>query len=75
MAGVVVSGRWSNSTSTLTCTTDALGACSMTSGQLKSESSVRLTVTGLQSTGTAYLSSANHDPDLDSNGTSIDIRR
>ena len=75
VAGVVVSGRWSNSTSTLTCTTDALGACSMTSGQLKSESSVRLTVTGLQSTGTAYLSSASHDPDGDSGGTWIDISR
>ena len=51
VAGVVVSGRWGNSTSTLTCTTDAFGACSMTSGQLKSESSVRLAVTGLQSPG------------------------
>jgi len=75
VAGVVVSGRWGNSTSTLTCTTDATGTCSMTSGQLKSESSVRLAVTGLQSTGTAYLSSANHDPDGDSGGTWIDISR
>jgi len=75
VAGVLVSARWGNATTALTCTTDALGACSMTSGQLKSESSVRLTVTGLQSTGTAYLSSANHDPDGDSGGTWIDISR
>lgn len=73
VAGVVVSGRWSNSTSTQTCTTDATGTCSLTSGLLKT-SSVRLTVTGLQSFGAAY-SGVNHDPDLDSNGTSIDIWR
>jgi len=75
VAGVAVSARWGSATTTQTCTTDATGSCSLTTGQLKSETSVRLTVTGVQSAGTAYLSTANHDPDGDSGGTWIDISR
>ena len=80
VAGAVVSARWSNSATTQTCTTNGVGTCSLTSGALKRETTVRLTVTGLQSPGRTYAAPSNHNPDVNdgsstSDGTTIEIAR
>jgi PKD repeat protein len=61
LAGVVVSGGWSNGTSgSGTCTTNASGECSITKTALKSSvGSVTFTVSSLSLAGYTYQSSAN----------------
>jgi lysophospholipase L1-like esterase len=69
LSGVTVTVRWSSGV-TSTCTTNATGACSVSSGALgKRTTTVGATVTGLARTGYAYDSSANIAP------TSIIIAR
>ena len=53
----------------------AIGWCTVTSDLLKSQSSVGLTVAGISSTGSTYTPTANHDPDGDSNGTTLVIAK
>ena len=76
LQGVTVNGGWSNGTNgSGTCTTDASGTCSISRSNLKSNvSNVTFTVTGLTAND-PYDSSANHDPDGDSNGTVIGIAK
>ena len=76
VAEVTVSGSWSGGTGgTSTCITNTSGQCSVTSSSMNTKkSSVTFTITGLAgSTGTIYDPAANHDPDGDSNGTSITV--
>jgi lysophospholipase L1-like esterase len=62
LSGVTVTVRWSSGV-TSTCTTNATGACSVSSGALgKRTTTVGATVTGLARTGYAYDSSANSAP-------------
>jgi hypothetical protein len=78
VANVTVTGNWSDSAngSTNTCLTDSIGQCSVTTGNMKNNvSSTTFSVTDLSGAGYTYDSSANTDPDGDSNGTVIDVVR
>jgi serine protease AprX len=74
VSGAMVSGEWSGGYSgTSSCTTGTSGQCDVASGGIpKRMSSVTFTVTDVTDTLT-YQSGGNHDPDGDSNGTSITV--
>lgn len=73
--GAVVQGVWSSGASG-TCTTTSAGSCSIASGPIAQKlKSTRFTVTSVTFGSAAYEAVANHDPDGDSTGTSIDIAR
>ena len=74
VVGVTVTGRWGASGS-VTCTTDANGACSVSKNLKKSRAQVAFSVLALSKSGLTYQSVDNHDPEADSNGTSITVRR
>jgi len=74
LGGVVVSATWQGSTSA-TCTTGASGACSVSRQFQNSRTSVSFTVNNLSKVGYTYQPSANHDPDGDSNGTTISVNK
>jgi hypothetical protein len=73
IAGASASGSWSNGTSgSVSCVTNASGQCAVTKNNLRGNiSSVTFTVNNVTSAGNTYNASANHDPDGDSNGTTI----
>ncbi|HUP19042.1 MAG TPA: PKD domain-containing protein, partial [Gemmatimonadota bacterium] len=75
VSGAAVSGSWSNGTTgTASCTTDSTGSCTVSkTGIAKRTSSVLFSVTGVSHSSLTYDSAANHDPDGDSNGTSITV--
>jgi len=77
LAGVTVSGSWSGGTSgTSSCVTDASGSCTVDSATISVKSSDEtFSVDSLTASGYTYDSTANHDPDGDSNGTSITVAR
>jgi hypothetical protein len=78
VAGVTVTGNWSNgSTGTSTCTTDANGVCTVSKTNLAKNRvpSVTFTVTNLTKSGYTYQSSDNHDVDGGSTGTTITVNR
>ena len=71
----VVTGRWSTG-ATGSCTTVGAGTCVIGSGSIaRSVKSAMFSVTSVTSGLAIYDASANHDPDGDSNGTSITIAR
>jgi PKD repeat protein len=75
LANAVVAGTWSaGATGGAECTTDGGGQCSVVKGNLKSDvTSVTFTVDGVTLSGYGYAPAANHDPDGDSDGTSITV--
>jgi subtilisin family serine protease len=77
VSNATVSGRWSNGASgTVSCTTNVSGLCQVTKSGLNSKTaSVTFSVTNVTMAGLTYTASANHDPDVDSNGTSITVAR
>lgn len=78
VAGITVTGNWSGGTTgTASCITNASGQCSVTSANMNTKkTSVTFTIANLSGgSGYTYDSSNNHDPDGDSNGTSITIAR
>jgi hypothetical protein len=77
VAGVTVTGNWSaGATGTSSCTTDSLGKCSVTKSTIPNRTtSVTFSVTNLTKTGYTYDSSINHDPDGDSTGTAITVKK
>lgn len=73
---VTISGSWSNDPARISkCVTDATGKCSVLLPGLsrKQHASVTFTVSGLSHASASYDPSANHDPNGDSNGTSITV--
>ena len=72
-----VSGNWSGGASgSASCTSDGTGKCTVSKGGLKrATNSVTLSVSGVSLAPLTYSSIANHDPDGDSNGTSITVTR
>jgi len=73
--GAVVRGVWSNGL-TASCTTSLGGTCSIGSGSLARKiQSTTFRVTSVTSGSSIYDAAANHDPDGDSNGTSIIVSR
>jgi Beta-propeller repeat len=77
LANVTVRGAWSNgATGSSQCVTGSDGTCTLTKSSLsRFVSSVTFTVSNLSKSGYSYTSSINHDPDGDSNGTSILVSR
>lgn len=79
-SGATVTGTWSAGDTngrTVSCTINGTGTCSVTSGRISraTSASVSFTVTAVSRTGSTYRPSANHDPDTDSNGTTITVNR
>ena len=76
VSGATVYGSWSNGASGSTsCTTDSTGQCDVTlSGVTKRTGSVDFSVTNVTSS-LAYNPADNHDPDGDSNGTTITVNK
>ncbi len=77
VANATVSGAWSNGTTgTASCITNASGICQITKNGLNTKTtSVTFTVSNVSLSGFTYNAAANHDPDGDSNGTSLTISK
>jgi hypothetical protein len=76
VGGATVSGSWSRGgKGTQTCVTDAAGRCGVYRTLARLQSSTVWTVGGLSHPALAYDPAANTDPDGDSNGTRITVRR
>jgi hypothetical protein len=77
VGGVTVTGAWSGGYSgTISCMTDSSGRCQVATGDVaKKNGSVDFAVSKLDKAGYAYQSSSNHDPDGDSNGTSMTVNK
>jgi len=79
VANATVTGTWSAGDSngrTLSCVTQSNGSCSVQSGRIsRNVASVTFTVSTATHSLYIYQSSANHDPDGDSNGSSITVNR
>jgi PKD repeat protein len=74
-AGVVVSGSWDDGTVS-SCTTDSIGQCLFVKYAIpRKANTVTLTVTRAADGKRVYTSASNHDPDGDSTGSRITIRR
>jgi hypothetical protein len=74
--GATVSIQWSGGTSgTASATTDSSGQYSFTSSPVNNTDSVTLTITSVSHATLTYSAAANHDPDADSDGTSITIAK
>jgi PKD repeat protein len=75
VANAVVSNSW-NDGSTGSCTTNASGQCAVSkSGMLKKTGSVSFTVTNVARAMFVYKPADNHDPDGESNGTSVTVSK
>jgi hypothetical protein len=74
VVGAVVTGTWPNGTKA-SCTTNANGLCRIGRNLAKSKASIVFTVTKIVSPVGAYKPLDNHDPDGDSTGTKITLRR
>jgi hypothetical protein len=74
LQGVIITGNWGNGISGVgNCTTGLDGICNISQNNLKNNiSSVTFSITDLSS-GLPYRASINHDPDGDSDGTTIVI--
>jgi hypothetical protein len=77
VSGATVNGTWSTGVSgTGSCLTDILGECNIIKSNIKSSvSSATFTVDTVSHSSALYQPSANHDPDGDSNGSSIAVLR
>jgi hypothetical protein len=77
VSGATVSVQWSGGiTGTATLMTDATGRCTFVSGNIgKASPTASLTITSITHPTLTYSSAANHDPDADSNGTTITINK
>ena len=75
VVGAVVSGLWSGeATGSGTCITDAAGQCTITLTNIKSNvSSVTFTVTDVALGSAVYQPVYNHDPEGDSDGSTITL--
>lgn len=77
VANATVSGTWSGGyVGPGQCTTDSTGKCTITSGNIRrSKSSATFKVDNVTHSTLTYQSAGNHDPDGDSNGTSITVNK
>ena len=75
MANATVSGSWNNGASG-SCTTNTSGQCGVSrSGIPKTTSTVSFTVMDVARATFMYKPADNHDPDGDSNGTTVTVTR
>jgi PKD repeat protein len=77
LSNITVSGAWSGYNGTVSCKTGSKGTCSLTkSGIPSGTASVTFSVSNMtDGSAKTYNSSMNHDPESDSNGTSITIKK
>ena len=76
VAGATVQATWTTVSSATTCTTDAYGICTLTSPRVrKTTDSLTLRVDSVTHADLTYDAGANTDPDGDSNGTTITVRK
>lgn len=75
--GAVVLGTWTGAWSgSALCTTDERGECSVTSGEIpKRDRATTFTLDGVIAGTGLYDPGSNHDPDGESDGTSITISK
>jgi hypothetical protein len=75
LVGASVTGTWSDGvTGPDTCLTDESGVCSFTSSNIKGDvGSATFTVNEVSYSSGLYDPGANHDPDGDSDGSSITV--
>ncbi len=75
VANATVNGSWSNGANgSGSCLTDGSGQCQITKNNVKNnQSEVTFTVTSVTHASNSYQAGSNHDPDGDSNGTSINV--
>jgi hypothetical protein len=75
LQNVIVNGQWDTGAGQ-GCTTNRFGYCEMSVvGIPLTVGSRTFTITSLSASGRVYLTAANHDPDGDSNGTTITVNR
>jgi subtilisin family serine protease len=76
-AGATVHGSWSNGASGLaSCAVNGSGQCMVSAGGIpKRTGTVTFSITDIIGGSTDYDASDNHDPDGDSNGTSITVSK
>ena len=72
LGSAIVTAVWNNGTSA-SCTTNAAGTCVISRSAIGLKTSVTLTVTNVAPD--VYSPSSNHDPDGESNGTTITVTR
>jgi subtilisin family serine protease len=76
VANATVRGNWSRGNGgTTSCITGSAGTCSVWRTIANSQTSVSWTVTGITHSSLTYDPTANRDPDGDSNGTTITVRK
>jgi hypothetical protein len=77
VADATVSGSWiAGASGTAVCTTNGSGVCTVTSPLVnKNRSPITFTVDGVTHATFVYDSSDNHDPDGDSDGTTISVNK
>ncbi|GAB4577547.1 MAG: hypothetical protein Fur0022_02780 [Anaerolineales bacterium] len=77
LAGVMVTGTWSNGTTgNSSCVTDINGQCIVSKTGLRTTTnSVIWTITNATHPSFSYQPASNHDPDGDSNGTTIIVNQ
>ena len=77
LADATVSGSWSlGANGSGSCTTDGSGMCSVTKNNVKQNAaSVTFTVTDIAHATNTYDEMANHDPEPDSDGTTITVSK
>ncbi|MDN5764388.1 MAG: hypothetical protein L0H96_00945 [Humibacillus sp.] len=76
VSGATVSGTFSHHKGTLTCVTAVNGTCTLGNFSLsRSTTSTTFRVTDVTKASSKYSATANSDPDGDSNGTTITIKR
>jgi hypothetical protein len=75
VAGVVVRGRFGPNGAIISCTTGTAGACTLTRDLKRTRLSINFVVVGLSKSTYTYLAANNHDPDGDSNGSTITVTR
>ena len=75
VSGAAVTGSWSSGAAG-SCTTGTSGACTVTLSKIPTATlEVTFTVAGVAKAGAAYTAANSHDPDGDSNGRIITVRR
>jgi hypothetical protein len=79
VSGVTLAGQWSQGDGNgriNSCTTDENGQCNVVSGRINNAvASATFTVSSATHVSLTYQASDNHDPDSDSNGTSITVNK
>jgi hypothetical protein len=76
VANATVSGNWGGVLGSGSCVTNAAGQCSISFNNIRAtQASVTFTVSNVTQGALPYYPAANHDPDGDSNGTTVTIWR